>query len=386
MTNDSSSPPASTPNAEVSTRRALVEDALAQGDIRINGSRPWDIQIHDERFFRRVVSEDALGLGESYVDGWWDAEELDAFFFRLLGIDLSDVRLSWRRKWTLLKDRFLNRQSLSRAFEVGEKHYDRGNDLFRVMLDPTLTYTCGYWTDAATLEEAQRAKLDLVCRKIGLTSGQRILDIGCGWGSLMQHAAEHYGVSAVGVTVSENQAQLGRERCADLPIDIRLQDYREVTGTFDHVVSLGMFEHVGPKNYRTFFETVDEHLKDDGLLLLHTIGNRFSDRSTDPFTEKYIFPNSVIPSIRQIGDATERLFVMEDWHNFGADYDPTLMAWNENFEDGWETLQPRYGDSFYRLWRYFLLSAAGSFRVRKMQLWQIVFSKDGVKGGYVPVR
>jgi len=384
-TSKENSPP-KTETGNKDHRRSIIEDALAMGDIQINGSRPWDIQIHDDRLYKRVLAEDSLGLGESYMEGWWDVEELDQFFFRLLGIDLSDVRMSWQRKWTLVKDRILNRQSKSRAFEIGERHYDRGNDLFQVMLDPTMTYTCGYWKDADTLEEAQKANLDLVCRKIGLQPGQKVLDIGCGWGSFMKYASENYGISAVGVTVSEEQANLGRELCGELPVEIRLQDYREVTGQFDHVVSLGMFEHVGPKNYRTFFEKVDQCLKDDGLLLLHTIGNKFSDRTTDPFTEKYIFPNSVIPSIRQIGDATERLFVMEDWHNFGADYDPTAMNWARNFEAGWDDLRPRYGDTFYRMWRFFLLSAAGSFRVRKMQLWQIVFSKDGIPGGYSSIR
>lgn len=369
-----------------SSRRSIVEDLLAIGDIQINGSRPWDVQVHDERFYKRVLTEDSLGLGESYMEGWWDADELDSFFYRLLGIDLSKVRISWQRRGTLLKDRLLNRQRKARAFVIGERHYDLGNDLFRVMLDRRMTYTCGYWKDAAGLDEAQEAKLDLVCRKIGLQRGQSVLDIGCGWGSFIKYAAENYGVSAVGVTVSEEQAALGRQMCEGLPVEIRLQDYRDVTGQYDHVVSLGMFEHVGPQNYRTFFKTVERCLKDEGLLLLHTIGNKFSDRSTDPFTEKYIFPNSVIPSIRQIGDATERLFVMEDWHNFGQDYDTTLMAWNENFEAGWDELLPHYGDTFYRMWRYFLLSAAGSFRVRKMQLWQIVFSKTGIIGGYTPVR
>lgn len=369
-----------------SSSRSIVEDALALGDIQIDGSRPWDIQVHDHRFYKRVLREDALGLGESYMEEWWDVEALDEFFSRLLQIDLGDVRMSWRRKWTLFKDRFLNRQSKGRALLSGKHHYDRGNDLFEVMLDPEMNYTCAYWKNADTLAEAQEAKVDLVCRKLDLQPGQTVLDIGCGFGSFMKHAVENYGVSTVGVTVSEEQVALGRERCEGLPVEFRQQDYRDVTGTFDHVVSLGMFEHVGPKNYRTFFEKVDECLKEDGLVLLHTIGNRFSDRTTDPFTEKYIFPNGVIPSIRQIGDATERLFVMEDWHNFGQDYDPTLMAWNENFEAGWETLRPRYGDTFYRMWRYFLLSSAASFRVRKMQLWQIVFSKDGVIGGYSSVR
>ena len=356
------------------------------GDIQISGSRPWDIQVRDERFYKRVLREDALGLGESYMEEWWDVEQLDEFFFRLLQIDLGDIRMSWRRKWTVLKDRFLNRQNKDRALLSAQHHYDRGNDLFEVMLDPTMNYTCGYWPEADTLEEAQIAKMDLVCRKIGLQRGDRLLDIGCGYGSLMKHAAENYGASCVGVTVSEEQKALGEKRCEGLPIEFRLTDYRDVTGSFDHVVSIGMFEHVGPKNYRTFFEKVDACLADDGLFLLDTIGNRFSDNSTDAFTEKYIFPNGVIPSVKQIGEATERLLVVEDWHNFGPDYDRTLMAWHENFEDGWDDLRPRYGDTFYRMWRYYLLSSAASFRMRKMQQWQIVFSKDGVLGGYTPVR
>jgi cyclopropane-fatty-acyl-phospholipid synthase len=366
--------------------KSIIKDIFAMGDIEINGSRPWDITVHDERFYKRVLTEDSLGLGESYVEGWWDAKELDSFFFHLLRIDLSKYRMSWQRKLTVAKDRILNRQNKKRAFVVGQEHYDRGNDLFSIMLDPLMTYTCGYWKEATSLDEAQENKLDLVCRKIGLKPGQKVLDIGCGWGSFMKYAAENYGVSVVGVTVSEEQVELGRTLCEGLPVEFRLQDYRDVSEQFDHVVSIGMFEHVGPKNYRTFFEKANECLKDDGFLLLHTIGNVHSDRTTDPFTEKYIFPNSVIPSIRQIGDATERLFVMEDWHNFGQDYDPTLMAWNENFEAEWEKLQSKYGDNFYRMWRYFLLSAAGSFRSRKMQLWQIVFTKKGLVGGYEPVR
>jgi cyclopropane-fatty-acyl-phospholipid synthase len=384
--NPSNTPANSHSESSRSSRRALAEDVLARGDIQIGGSRPWDLQIHDERFFKRVLSEDALGLGESYVEGWWDAEALDEFFFRLLSIDLRGVRVSTMKKWTVLKDRLLNRQGRRRAFVVGERHYDRGNDLFQAMLDRRLTYTCGYWKKATNLEEAQEAKLDLVCRKIGLQPGEKVLDIGCGWGSFMKYAAEKYGASAVGVTVSREQAELGRELCAGLPVEFRVEDYREVAGTFDHVVSLGMFEHVGPRNYRVFFEKVNECLADDGLLLLHTCGNMVSDRSTDPFTEKYIFPNSVVPSIRQIGEATERLMVMEDWHNFGQDYDPTLMAWNANFEAAWDELRPHYGDDFYRMWRYFLLSGAGSFRVRRVNLWQIVFSKRGLLGGYSPIR
>lgn len=369
-----------------STSRAIVEDILSQGDIRVDGDRPWDIHVHDDRFYQRVLTDAALGLGESYMERWWDSPELDQFFFHLLGVDLTSVSMPWKRKLTVLQERLVNRQSSSRAFVIGERHYDRGNDLFRVMLDRRMTYTCGYWKTAKNLDEAQEAKLDLTCRKIGLKAGDRVLDIGCGWGSFLKFAAENYGARGVGVTVSEEQAHLGRELCEGLPVEIRLQDYRTVTERFDHIVSLGMFEHVGPKNYRTYFEVAERCLDDDGLFLLHTIGNRNTGRTTDPFTEKYIFPNSVIPSIKQIGEAIENLFIVEDWHNFGAWYDPTLMAWNANFEAGWPQLRDRYGEKFHRMWRFFLLSNAAAFRVRKMQLWQVVLSKRGVPGGYESIR
>ncbi|MFA6389957.1 MAG: cyclopropane fatty acyl phospholipid synthase, partial [Patescibacteria group bacterium] len=240
--------------------------------------------------------------------------------------------------------------------------------------------------EAKNLDEAQEAKLDLVCKKIGLKSGQRILDIGCGWGSFVKYAAEKYGVSAVGVTVSKEQAELAKKLCAGLPIEILLTDYRNITGEFDHIVSLGMFEHVGYKNYRAYFEVVARHLKDSGLFLLHTIGRNFSAKVTDAWTEKYIFPNSMLPSIKQIGEAIEGLFVMEDWHNFGTDYDKTVIAWLENFNQGWENLKEKYGERFYRMWTYWLYSSQVAFRVRKMQVWQIVLSKKGVPGGYRSIR
>jgi cyclopropane-fatty-acyl-phospholipid synthase len=161
-----------------------------------------------------------------------------------------------------------------------------------------------------------------------------------------------------------------------------LQDYRQIDETFDRVVSIGMFEHVGVKNYPTFMRVAKRCLAPDGLFLLHTIAGKYSVAKTDPWIQRYIFPNSVLPSARQITASAEDLFVLEDWHSFGSDYDKTLMSWYHNFEAGWEALKSRYGDRFYRMWKYYLLACAGSFRARDNQLWQIVFSPNGVPGGY----
>jgi len=321
------------------------------------------------------------------MDGWWDAPILDQFFYKVLGAHLDQkFHLTTAFILSVAKAHIFNLQSGSRAFVVGEEHYDLGNDLYEAMLDKRMVYTCGYWKDAKTLDEAQEAKLDLVCKKIGLKKGDRILDIGCGWGSFAKYAAEKYEASVVGITVSKEQAVLARERCSGLPVEIRVQDYRDVDEEFDHIVSLGMFEHVGVKNYRTYFEVARRCLKDGGLFLLHTIGGNVSGHSTDPWIEKYIFPGGMLPSVAQIGKASEKLFVMEDWHNFGADYDKTLMAWFANFDSAWPTLKEKYGDRFYRMWKYYLLSCAGGFRARDFSLWQIVLSKEGVEGGYKSIR
>ncbi len=370
-----------------STARRSLQKLLQEAGVQLNGDRPFDPQVHDDRLYRRVLSGGTLAVGEAYVDGWWDCQVLDQLFYRLLRARLDEeIGWSWQLLWNIVKAFVLNLQSPSRAYEVGEEHYDRGNDLFRHMLDGRMVYSCGYWRRADTLDEAQEAKLDLVCRKLNLEPGMRVLDIGCGWGSFAQYAAEEYGVKVVGVTVSEEQVDLARERCADLPVEIRLQDYRDVDEVFDRVVSIGMFEHVGHKNHRTYMETVRRCLKDDGLSMLHTIGNSSSSSVTDPWIEKYVFPNGLIPSAHQITKAAEDLFVIEDWHNFGPDYDRTLMAWARNFESSWDVLSGRYSDRFYRMWRYYLYQCAGAFRTRRNQLWQIVLSPEGVDGRYVSVR
>jgi cyclopropane-fatty-acyl-phospholipid synthase len=245
-----------------------------------------------------------------------------------------------------------------------------------------MVYSCAYWKNAGNLDDAQEAKLDLICRKLALQPGNRILDIGCGWGSFAKYAAERFGVEVVGITVSREQAGLAAELCRGLPVEIRLRDYRDVEGRFDHIVSVGMFEHVGYRNYRTYMETVHNCLKDDGLFLLQTIGNSHSEVVGDPWIDKYIFPNSIIPSIKQISAAIEGLFIIEDLHNFGAYYDTTLCSWLHNFERNWNKLKSRYDENFYRMWRYYLQLFMGAFRSRCLQVWQIVLSKKGKPGGY----
>lgn len=363
-----------------------AQEILSLADIQINGNRPWDIQVHDNRLYSRVFSDGSVGFGEAYMDGWWDAQALDQFFDKLLAAKINTKINPLNYTGDYLKSLLFNLQNKSRAFNIGEKHYDIGNDLYKAMLDDRMVYTCGYFKNTDDLNIAQEKKLDLVCRKIGLKEGNTVLDIGCGWGSFAKFAAEKYGAHVTGITVSKEQAELARKNCQGLPIEIHLQDYREVTDTFDHVISLGMFEHVGYKNYREYMEIARRALKDNGFFLLHTIGGNISATKTDPWLNKYIFPDSMLPSIAQIGKAAEGLFVMEDWHNFGQDYDKTLMAWFKNFDAAWPQLKNQYDERFYRMWKYYLLSCAGSFRCRMNQLWQIVLTKDGVRGGYTAVR
>jgi len=359
---------------------------LDQADVCIGGGRPWDLQVHHPETLSRILTRGSLGLGESYMDGWWDCLQIDEFIARLLRARL-DAQVGSPGLWlSVLRARLSNLQSVARAWQVGREHYDLGNDLYEAMLDPTMAYSCGYWAQARTLEEAQQAKLDLICRKLGLQPGMRLLDIGCGWGSLMRYAAEHYGVQCVGLTVSREQAAWGEERTKGLPVHFEFTDYRlfnpDGAQKFDRVASVGMFEHVGHKNYRTFFNMVRRSLREDGLMLLHTIGKNRSGLDIDPWIEKYIFPNGVLPSLAEIAQSSEHAFVVEDWHNLGADYDRTLMAWHERFEAAWPRLEHRYGERFYRMWRYYLLCCAGTFRARDNQLWQVLLSPRGVTGSY----
>lgn len=364
-----------------------IEEYLAKADVTIGGNRPWDIHVFNNALYRRVITQGSLGLGESYVEGWWDTDQLDEFFYHILRLKLGNyVNIHWRSLLDIVIAKVANLQTPSRSFVIGKKHYDLGNELFKAMLDKRMVYSCAYWNNVSTLDEAQEAKLELICKKLDLRPGMNVLDIGCGWGSFAKYAAEKYRVNVLGITVSAEQVSLAQTMCQGLPVEIKLQDYRSLSGTFDRIVSIGMFEHVGAKNYRTFMNIVHRHLHDDGIFLLHTIGSAETTIATDPWIAKYIFPNSHIPSMAQISNACDGIFVVEDWHNFGSHYDKTLMAWYENFEKHWKQLKQNYDERFHQIWKYYLLSCAGSFRARYNQLWQVVFSKQGIVGGYTSVR
>lgn len=369
--------------------RRSLEKLLAAADIRLGGDRPFDVRIMNDAVLPGILAGGLTGIRDAYVEGWWDTERLDEVTYRLLssGFELPYAdRLSLL--WAGVSARLRNRQSKSRSVAV-RRHYDLGDDLFRAMLDKRMVYSCGYWKDAADLDAAQEAKLDLACRKLQLRPGMRLLDIGCGWGSLVKFAAERYRVSAVGITLSLDQARLGAEMCRGLPVEIRVQDYRDLAGEagrYDAVASIGMFEHVGYKNYPAFMSIARSCLRGNGLVLLHTIGGNTSTVSFDRWMGENIFPNAMLPSARQIAAAAEGKLVIEDWHNFGVDYDKTLMAWYENFNRLWPRLKDKYGERFYRVWKCYLLSCAGSFRARENQLWQIVLSPGGKAGGYESVR
>jgi cyclopropane-fatty-acyl-phospholipid synthase len=365
--------------------KQTIQDLLKNTDIKINGKNPWDIQVKNEKFYARLLSGGTLALGESYMDGWWDCKNMDQFIDRVLRAKL-DTKIKGKHVLSVVKAKLTNRQRKTKAYEVGEKHYDAGNDLYKNMLNKRLTYTCGYWKTAKNLNQAQEDKLDLLCKKLKLKPGEKVLDIGCGWGSFAKFAAEKYKVKVVGITVSKEQVTLANKLCKGLDVEIRLQDYRDLDEKFDKIVSVGMFEHVGQKNYKTFFKVANKCLKKDGLFLLHTIASNTSVTSLEPWIDKYIFPNGMLPSAKQVTKSYEGLFVMEDWHNFGTYYDKTLMAWHKNFNKNWDKFKGNYDERFKRMWNYYLLTCAGSFRAHQNQLWQIVFSKFGSQVPYESLR
>jgi len=354
-----------------------MTNLLALADIRINGARPWDIHVHDQRFFSRVLASGTLGFGESYMDGWWDCDALDEMCCRAIRAEL-EKRFEFRlpNVWALLTALVANQQTSRRSRKVGRVHYDLRNDFFEAMLDPNMQYSCALFATGDDLAAAQLRKLDWICQRLHLRPGLRLLDIGCGWGGLARYAASHYGCKVVGITISREQFDYAQRWCRGLDAEIQLRDYREVTERFDRVVSVGMVEHVGYRNYSTYMRVAARSLGEDGLFLCQGICGNVSRVHTDPWIERHIFPNSMLPSVAQLTRAAESVFIVEDVKNIGLNYDPTLLAWEENFRRAWPRFADRYGERFRRMWRFYLLSCAGAFRAHSLQVFSILFSKE----------
>ncbi|BCA55787.1 cyclopropane-fatty-acyl-phospholipid synthase [Nitrospira sp. KM1] len=366
--------------------KQVIEQLLGKARVRINGMEPGDILVHNDKFYGRVLAEGSLGLGESYMDGWWDAGRLDEFFSKFHSVPLDQAVVDKHLVINALKARLFNMQNKRLSKRVAQQHYDLDSAFYEKMLGPRMQYTCAYWKRAQDLEAAQEHKLDLICRKLRLQKGDRVLELGCGWGGFAHYAATTYGCHVTAYNISAQQVAYARQWCKGLPVEIVHGDYREARGEFDKVAAIGLCEHVGYKNYRTLMQTIHRSLKRRGLCLVHTIGNNASVSTADPWFDKYIFPGGMLPSVAQLSAAMDDLLVMEDWHNFGPDYDRTLVAWQDNVDRHWEELKTSFDERFYRTWRYYLLSLAGAFRARRIHLWQIVMSKQGVLGGYEPVR
>lgn len=366
--------------------RRVVETFLASADVRLDGSRPWDIRVRDERFFARMLADGAIGVGEAYMDGWWESDALDELATRVFGARLeAKMPLSPGLVLSGLHARIADRQTRRRSHEVMRRHYDLV-DICEAFLDPFLQYSCAYFKDTASLNEAQEKKLDLICRKLQIAPGDRVLDLGCGKGGFAKFAASRYGCAVTGVNLSGAEVTYARALCAGLPVTIEHRDYRDVTGAYDRILVCGMIEHVGYKNYRSMMQKVHDLLAPGGIFLLHTIGDNVTTRRTNPWLDRYIFPNAVIPSMKQLTAASEGLFVVEDWHNFGPDYDRTLLCWFKNLERRWPALDATYGDRYFRMMKFYFLSCAGEFRSRAAQLWQIVMTTAGMRGGYAAQR
>lgn len=372
----------------MSKLESTVNDLLKQADVIVGGSRPQDITITNPGLYARVLSERELGVGEAYMDGWWTSKRPDQAITQLITADLaSKVKLSPSMIASGAKDvvkySLINRQSVARAKANAQHHYNIGNDLYEAMLDKRMIYTCGYWKTAKTLEQAQIDKMDLICRKLKLKKGMTLLDIGCGWGGFSEYAAKEYGVKVTGITPAEEQVKIAKSRTKGLSVKILQKDYRDMTGQFDRIVSVGMLEHVGLKNFPVFFKQCHQLLKPGGMMLHHTIGsNTPQDVTSFRWLDRYIFPGGYVPTMSELLTPAQKYFVIEDVQNFGPDYDKTLVAWHKNFVKNYPKISDKYDERFYRMWEYYLLMCAAGFRTRNTHLWQFVMTRQEVSPRY----
>lgn len=386
----------------------VVSEVFKAAGVRIGAKGSHDLAVNDPAFFRRLLGDPLLQFGETYMDGLWDSPAVDEVVAKLFSAErdgrISTVLPLWRvpglaglalirHGYRYIRDRLTNRQTRARSTTVAEEHYDAGNELYRLMLDPTLTYTSGVWAPGYTLEDAQNAKYDLIARKLGLKPGQRVLDIGSGFGGFARFAAKNYGAKVTGITISIEQLKAARALSAGVEgVEFLYSDYRDIPhrfpkDAFDHVVSIEMIEAVGPKNLAEYFQAAHAALKDGGRFVIQAIANNRDVFNNNPWAGKYIFRDGVAPSTEQVDKAARRAFGRPvDRQRITGHYDKTLMAWHENFTRAWPQLKGEYGERFKRMWDFYLLAAAGLFRAGDIQLDQTVYVKGGRPGEEPRVR
>lgn len=367
-------------NADKNSREFwIISNLLEKMDIQVGGNRAWDIQIHSPDFARRVMTMGGLGLGDSYIEGDWDANSVDSFINHILRARLDKEIKSFGMSISSLKSRFHSLAKGQKPWKFQDVLRNLPNEFFEAILGTNMSFTSGYWAAGAkTLEEAQQARRDMTCKKLNLKQGMRLLDAGSGWGGFSAFAAEHYGVECVCISSFKGQHEWASQHYAHLPIEFVQNESLMLDGMFDCIVSIDRFEHLPQKNYRVYLEMGDRILEEDGLLLLQSTGKNERRLNGKHWFDTHILQNNSLPTIAQIAGATNGLFVMEDMHNFGSDYDKTLMAWYQNFEAAWPALQKQYkfDEKLYRTWKYYLLSSAGAYRANDLQQWQCIFSKQ----------
>lgn len=352
------------------------------------------IRFTDDRVPRDIILDPRLGAAEAFIDGRLLIEEGDVMGL----VGLLRANNPWDRGGDIgppstLK-RLVNRASFAAEQinnRVGSKknvahHYDIGNDLYALMLDAEhWQYSCAYWPEGVTtLAAAQGAKLAHIARKLALSPGQEVLDIGCGWGGMAIHLALHHGARVTGITLSEEQAALARQRVRDAGVEdkvtILLEDYRDTAASdrrFDRIVSVGMFEHVGRAQFETFFEACAKMLTDDGVMLLHTIGRMGGPATTDAFTRKYIFPGGYIPALSETVAASEKFrLIASDVETLRLHYAKTIRAWYANCMTHRDAIIAMYDERFFRMWTFYLAGAATVFEHGSMCNYQIQYIRS----------
>ncbi len=356
--------------------RRPVEHIFSRAGVSINGTKPWDIRVNDNRFYRDVLINGSLGLGESYMRQQWTTDDLEGLFYRLCSSDLEKTsRRIPSQHFSRLFDFFINRQSHARAKSNAEHHYNLGNDLFFEFLGKFKNYSCGYFENADTLDEAQAAKMHKLCQLLDLKKGDRLLDVGGGWGEFAKFAATQYDCDVTSINIAQEQINHAREHCRDTAVEIVKSDYRDMTGTYNKIAVVAMFTHVGHKNYRVFMQTMSGLLEPGGKMVMETVGGLESKTRCEPWTDKYIFPGGLIPSMEQIDHSVRGLFKRDSVHEFGHHYAVTLQHWHRNFIEAWPRLRAHYSESMRLMFEYFFLSVAGDFRAKGLLHYHIAFSK-----------